>query len=144
MLRKSFTIYLLSTLVSPSVFAVSNDIETVTLENATYCHVRSDGAPVEGYASYVGTFTEEGREFSFIGPGESGKVPLIKKNGRQYILVDHADAADEYTFDYTPEHKYILGYENPNTYCKHNNFPPCLILSKDNPCEPSSPTLLPS
>lgn len=134
MLRKIIPLILTGCAITTLSAAAAANVETVVLENATYCHITANGDPVYGYASHIGTFTEEGRDFSFISPGESGQVPLIKKDGKQYIIVDHSDAADQYTFDYTSDYKYILGYENEDTYCKHDKFPPCLILGKMNPC----------
>src|SRR5437870_7135189 len=96
-------IFLAITLTSFSAIAATNDIKTVTLENATYCHLTASGDYVEGYASFIGTYTADGSEFSFISPGNSGNIPLIKKGDKQYIVIDHADAADEYTFEYKPE-----------------------------------------
>ena len=113
-------------------FALAN-IETVTMINATYCHITPSGH-VRGYASHLGTFTEDGSEYSFIAPGEAGKIPLITKNGYRYIILDHADASDKYGFDYTSDKKYILGIEGTKAYCTHEKFPPCLTISATNPC----------
>lgn len=120
--------------ISTGTIAASNNIETVEMINATYCHLTASGKHVTGYSTHVGTFTENYRDYSFIAPNEKGKVPLIKKSGRQYILIDQGMAADHYSFDYTSEYKYILGSEGSKPYCKHDTFPPCLTISKTNPC----------
>jgi hypothetical protein len=120
--------------ITTCAIAASSNIETVEMINATYCHLTASGKHVNGYATHIGTFTENGRDYSFIAPGEKGKVPLIKKNGRQYIVLDRGDASDEFSFDYTSEYKYILGSEGSKPYCKHDSYPPCLTLSKTNLC----------
>jgi hypothetical protein len=78
----------------PATIFASKEIETVQIINATYCHLRPGNSHWLGQATYLASFTAEGREFSFIPPGETRDVPLIKKNGRQYIVLDYAMAAD--------------------------------------------------
>lgn len=130
---KSFLSISLCT-ITTCVIAAPTNIETVEMINATYCHLTASGGHVLGYATHVGTFAENGGNYSYIATGEIGKVPLIKKNGRQYIVLDRGDAADNFSFDYNSEYKYILGSEGSKPYCTHDSYPPCLIISKTIPC----------
>lgn len=118
--------------ISGSIFA-NQKIETVQINNATYCHFLSENEYYLGQSTYLGSFTAEGQEFSFIAPGETKEVPVIKKNGRQYIVIDYASAADQFSFEYTQEYKYIVSYDNING-CTRGRFPPCIKISKTNPC----------
>lgn len=131
-LKLLISIICISTLITTVSAATTKEIETVVLKNATYCHLTANGDYVEGYPSSITAFSDN-KEF-YLSPGETGKVPLLKNNDEQYIIVDHGDAADRYKFNYTSDDKYILGYEDENTYCSHSYFPPCLTLSKVNPC----------
>lgn len=126
-----YTISLSIAITSFSAAAATN-ADVVSMVNATSCHVTSDGKHAIGNESSVGTFSQDGSQYSSIAPDSSGKVPLLKKSGGQYIMIDNDMAADRFAFDYTGE-KYILSYDNP-TYCKHKDFPPCLTISKVNPC----------
>jgi hypothetical protein len=130
--KKIIVCFAMLLLISESIFANQN-LETVRIKNATYCHLLSGNAYRLGQASYLGSFTAEGTEFSLIAPGETKDVPLIKENGQQYIILDFGSAADQFSFEYTNEYKYIVSYDD-NNRCTRYGYPPCIKISKKNPC----------
>jgi hypothetical protein len=94
------TVFMVTAITAFAAVAATTNTDVVIMKNATYCHLLSTGGHVLGSASFIDTYLEGGERggdqyrFSSIDPGSTGKTPLIKKNGRQYILIDRGDASD--------------------------------------------------
>lgn len=116
--------------------AIAANNEEVEMINATSCHVTSNGGHVIGYGTYIGAFSDVNQRepTTTIAPGSSGKVPIINENGQRFVLLDYDMASDRFSLNYHPGEIYILGYEDPKTYCNSDHYPPCLVLRNTNPC----------
>lgn len=129
----SITSIILLSLSNAQAQSIASNTSIVQMQNATNCHVRSNGMHYLGVGvSPIRTFSDWHKQYGTIAAiGSWGDVPIV--NGDTVILT-LVDAKNEYGRNYHAGDQFIISDDTTNCYSQTSGLRGCFKLASVNPC----------